>query len=83
MLSNTSDRSVEARLYFLLGGIYARQERWFEAREVFSYAHQAERGNPDYAYNLAVVHDFLNDSEEAISMYRLAADLTKTSVSAF
>ena len=83
MLGSTNDRSVEARLHFLLGSIYARQERWFEAREVFSYAHQAERGNPDYAYNLAVVHDFLNDSEEAIRMYRTAADLTKASVSAF
>ena len=83
MLGNTNDRNIEARLHFLLGGIYARQERWFEAREVFSYAHQADRDNPDYAYNLAVVHDFLNNPEEAIIMYRMAIDLAKVSVSAF
>ena len=83
MLGETNDRSIEARIHFLLGGIYARQERWFEARDVFSYAHQTERDNPDYAYNLAVVHDFLNNPEEAIKAYRLAAELAKVSVSAF
>ena len=83
MLGDINDRSIEARLHFLLGSIYARQERWFEAREVFSYAHQVEKNNPDYAYNLAVVHDFLNNPEEAVRMYRMAADLAKSAVSAF
>ena len=83
MLGNVEERSVEARIHFLLGGIYARQERWFEARDVFSYAHHADGSNPDYAYNLAVVHDFLNNPEKAVEMYRMAAELAKASVSAF
>ncbi len=83
LLGRVSDPGLEARLQFLLGGMFARQERWFEAREVFKFAHNSDRGNPDYAYNLAVVHDFLNESSEAIKMYRMAASLAGSSVSSF
>ncbi len=83
LLGVVSDPSLEARIQFLLGGMFARQERWFEAREVFSFAHSSDRGNPDYAYNLAVVHDFLNESSDAIKMYRMAASLADSSVSSF
>ena len=42
-----------AHLHFALGSLYAAQSRWPEAQQSWLNAYRFDRGNADYAYNLA------------------------------
>jgi tetratricopeptide (TPR) repeat protein len=70
-----------APLSFALGNIYAAQRRWNEAQsayfDAFLFARQSNEGaiNPDYAYNLAVSLEQLNQPEAALDYYRQAQTL--------
>jgi tetratricopeptide (TPR) repeat protein len=91
--SNVSGQETELRrlieshpelpsLYFALGNIYASQQRWSEAQQVYfdalhlakSTANATSAINPDYAFNLAVSLEHLNQPQPAIRYYREALE---------
>ncbi len=63
-------------LHFALGNIYLIQSRWPEAQQAFFHAYQLNPANPDYAFNLAVSLDHLNQYRLASDFYRKALDLS-------
>lgn len=75
-------------LWFLLGGVYAGQQRWTEARRAYGKAFRLAHGQaaggvgaaPTYAFNLAVALEHLGQPAEAVAHYRwaLAAGATRT-----
>jgi len=68
---------------FALGNVYAQQRRWPEAQQQFFRAYSAVPGNADYAYNLAIGLDRLNQPKLAATYYQRALTLAQTSPSAF
>jgi tetratricopeptide (TPR) repeat protein len=79
-LSETRLRQLIARepssyLYFSLGNVHARQGQWPQAQQAYFQAHQLQPDNPDYAYNLAIGLERLNQPKIALSYYRKALEL--------
>src|SRR5471032_55816 len=68
---------------FALGNVYAKQRRWPEAQQQFFRAYSAVPNNPDYAYNLAVGLDQLNQPKMAASYYARALALAQAGPAAF
>ena len=68
---------------FALGNVYAKQRRWNEAQQQFFRAYSAAPGNPDYAFNLAVGLDRLNQPKLAATYYQRALTLAQTTPAAF
>jgi tetratricopeptide (TPR) repeat protein len=68
---------------FALGNLYAKQRRWNEAQQQFFRAYGAAPGNPDYAFNLAVGLDRLNQPRLAATYYQRALTLAQTTPAAF
>lgn len=68
---------------FALGNVYAQQRRWPEAQQQFFRAYSAVPGNADYAFNLAVGLDRLNQPRLAATYYQRALTLAQTTPSAF
>ncbi|MDX8121675.1 tetratricopeptide repeat protein [Janthinobacterium sp. GMG2] len=68
---------------FALGNVYAKQRRWNEAQQQFFRAYSAAPGNPDYAFNLAVGLDRLNQPKLAATYYQRALTLAQTAPAAF
>lgn len=72
-----------APVLFALGNVYAKQRRWTEAQQQFFRACGAAPGNPDYAFNLAVGLDRLNQPKLAATYYQRALTLAQTTPAAF
>ena len=72
-----------AYLYFTLGNLFARQQRWPEAQREFFNAYRLDPGNPDYALNLAVSLDHLGQNRAAIDYYKKALELASVHESRF
>ncbi|MBB5609554.1 MULTISPECIES: lipopolysaccharide assembly protein LapB [unclassified Janthinobacterium] len=68
---------------FALGNVYAKQRRWPEAQQQFFRAYSAVPNNPDYAFNLAVGLDQLNQPKMAASYYARALALAQAGPAAF
>ncbi|PJJ18312.1 tetratricopeptide repeat protein [Janthinobacterium sp. 67] len=68
---------------FALGNVYAKQRRWNDAQQQFFRAYSAAPGNPDYAFNLAVGLDRLNQPKLAATYYQRALTLAQTAPAAF
>jgi uncharacterized protein HemY len=64
--------SGDASLQFVLGNRYAQAEQWSKAQEAYFNAYEISPDNPDYAYNLAISLDQLNQPALAIRYYRVA-----------
>lgn len=62
---------------FALGNLYARQGRWPEAQQAYFRAIGAAPDNPDYAFNLAVGLDRLNQGKLALEYYGRALALAQ------
>ena len=62
---------------FALGNLYARQGRWPEAQQAYFRACGAAPDNPDYAFNLAVGLDRLNQGKLAFEYYGRALALAQ------
>jgi Tfp pilus assembly protein PilF len=60
---------------FALGNLHAREGRWAEAQQHYFRAFSADPGNADYAFNLAVGLDRLNQSKLALEYYQRAIAL--------
>ncbi|UGQ48365.1 tetratricopeptide repeat protein [Massilia endophytica] len=65
-------------LHFALGNLYAKEARWTEAQQSFFRAYTATPNNPDYAFNLAIGLDRLNQPRLAASYYQRALLLAQT-----
>jgi Tfp pilus assembly protein PilF len=65
-----------AFLYFNLGNVYAKQDQWASAQGAYFQAYQMQPDNPDYAYNLAIGLEHLNQPKLALTYYRKAVELS-------
>ncbi|RLA06208.1 MAG: hypothetical protein DRQ59_15290, partial [Gammaproteobacteria bacterium] len=61
-------------LNFALGNVYVAQNRWSEAQGQYFTAFENNPGDPNYAYNLAVSLEHINQPRVAISYYQRALD---------
>jgi len=68
-------RDPSAYLHFMLGNVYADQNRWPDAQQSYFQAHHLQAGNPDYAYNLAVGLEHVGQPKLALEYYRRALQL--------
>ncbi|USX18403.1 tetratricopeptide repeat protein [Oxalobacteraceae bacterium OTU3REALA1] len=68
---------------FALGNLYAQQNRWSDAQQTFFRAYSASPDNPDYAYNLAIGLDRLNQGRLALTYYQRALVLSQGKAAAF
>jgi tetratricopeptide (TPR) repeat protein len=66
-----------APVLFALGNLYAQQGRWPDAQQAYFRANGAAPDNPDYAYNLAVGLDRLNQPKLALTYYQRALALAQ------
>lgn len=66
-----------SQLRFALGNQLANQGRWDEAQQAYFDAFSLDARNADYAYNLAVSLDQLNQAKQAAIYYRKALELAK------
>jgi len=64
-------------LHFALGNEFAAQARWADAQQAYFDAYRLDGANPDFAYNLAVALDQLDQSEPALTYYRKAEELAR------
>jgi tetratricopeptide (TPR) repeat protein len=69
-------REPSAFLYFNLGNLYARQDLWAPAQGAYFQSYQLQPDNADYAYNLAIGLEHLNQPKLALTYYRKALDLS-------
>ncbi|MDP3483593.1 MAG: tetratricopeptide repeat protein [Sulfuricella sp.] len=58
--------------HFALGNLYAQQSRWAEAQQSYFRAYSSAPGNANYAFNLAVSLDHLNQGKLALDYYQRA-----------
>lgn len=72
-----------APLQFALGNQFANQGRWDEAQQAYFDAFSSDARNADYAYNLAVSLDQLNQTKQAVIYYNKALSLAKMHGSRF
>ncbi|HVS27354.1 MAG TPA: tetratricopeptide repeat protein [Burkholderiales bacterium] len=70
-------REPSAFLYFTLGNLYAGQSQWPGAQDVYFRAHHLQSDNPDYAFNLAVSLEHLNQPKLALKFYQQALTLAR------
>jgi Flp pilus assembly protein TadD len=80
-LSETRLKQLIARepsgfLHYSLGNLYAGQNQWPGAQQAYYQAFQMQPDNPDYAYNLAVGLEHLNQPKLALTYYRKAIELS-------
>ena len=68
-------REPSAHLHFTLGNLYADQSQWAAAQHSYFQAHHLEPNNPDYAYNLAIGLEHVNQGKLALGFYRRAVEL--------
>ncbi|WP_424191982.1 tetratricopeptide repeat protein [Ampullimonas aquatilis] len=64
-------------LHFSLGNIYARKLRWADAQQAYFQAYSAAPDNPDYAFNLAITLDQLDQPRLALDYYQKAISLAQ------
>jgi len=69
-------REPSAFLYFSLGNLYARQSAWPTAQAAYFQAYNLQPDNPDYAYNLAIGLEHLEQPKLALTYYRKALELS-------
>ena len=72
-----------APLQFALGNLYSRQARWTDAQQAYFRAYSASPDNPDYAFNLAVGLDRLNQPKLALTYYQRALALSQAGPAGF
>jgi cytochrome c-type biogenesis protein CcmH/NrfG len=72
-----------APLAAALGNTYAAQNRWNEAQQAYFDAVRLDANNPDYAFNLAVSLDQINQPKLALENYQKALSLASVRPSQF
>mgnify|MGYP000097150571 CR=1 FL=1 len=74
-LKSLIDRAPSAGLYQTLGNLYAEQNRWSDAQTAYYEAFRIAPSNADYAFNLAVSLDRLQQAQAALGYYEKALAL--------
>jgi tetratricopeptide (TPR) repeat protein len=74
-LKTLIDRDPNPHLYQTLGNLYAEQQRWPEAQTAYFEAFRGAPDNADYAFNLAVSLDMLQQRAAALTYYEKALAL--------
>lgn len=64
-------------LYFALGNVFAKQDRWAEAQQAFFDAYSLDSTNPDYVLNLAISLDKIGQYATALDFYNVAIALAQ------
>ncbi|MDM8566607.1 tetratricopeptide repeat protein [Candidatus Halobeggiatoa sp. HSG11] len=64
-----------AYIHFSLGNLYANQERWELAQQAYFDAMRYNKKHADYAYNLAISLDRINQPKAALTYYKRALNL--------
>ena len=64
-----------AHIHFSLGNLYANQGRWAQAQQAYFDAYRYDSSQADYAYNLAISLDQLNQTGAALNYYQQALRL--------
>jgi len=72
-----------APVLFTLGNLYAQQGRWTDAQDSYFRAWSSDPSNADYAFNLAVGLDRLNQPKLAIGYYQRALALATNNPGTF
>jgi tetratricopeptide (TPR) repeat protein len=67
-----ADQPDAPHLYFSLGNLYARQNRWSDAQQAYFRAMSGDPENPDYLFNLAISLDRLHQAKLARQYYEQA-----------
>lgn len=70
-------REPSAFVYFTLGNLYAEQSQWPAAQAAYFRAFHLQPDNADYAFNLAVGLEHLNQPKLALQFYQQALQLAK------
>lgn len=70
-------------IYFSLGNLYARNNRWSDAQQAYFEALKNYPNNPDYNYNLAVSLDRIGQRRAALKYYEAAINLTDAHQASF
>ena len=78
-----SNQPESAALYFTLGNLYARQDRWNEAQQAYFQAYSKEPANADFLFNLAVSLDHLHQSKLAAQYYQMALNAAGSANASF
>jgi tetratricopeptide (TPR) repeat protein len=71
-LKTLIDRAPSPELYQTLGNLYAGQGRWIDAQAAYFEAFRSAPDNADYAFNLAVSLDQLQQYPSALTYYEKA-----------
>jgi len=66
-----------AYIHFSLGNLYANQGRWSLAQQAYFDAMRYDNKNADYAYNLAISLDQINQPKAALTYYQKTLNLMK------
>ena len=74
-LKSLIERAPSASLYQTLGNLYAEQNRWSDAQVAYFEAFRMAPSNADYAFNLAVSLDRLQQAQSALGYYEKALAL--------
>ncbi len=72
-----------AHLYFALGSLYAGNNQWPQAQSAYFSAWSADSNKADYAFNLAVSLDHINQPQQALQYYQLSLKLMRNSTASF
>ena len=59
-----------AYIHFNLGNLYASQKRWAQAQQAYFNALHYDTNQANYAYNLAISLDHLNQPQMALTYYQ-------------
>ena len=59
-------------LHFALGNLYSQQSHWAEAQQAYFRAYSSTPDNANYAFNLAISLEHLNQSKLALDYYQRA-----------
>ncbi|MFI4922613.1 MAG: tetratricopeptide repeat protein, partial [Burkholderiales bacterium] len=70
-------REPSAFVYFTLGNMYAEQSQWPAAQAAYFRAFHLQPDNADYAFNLAIGLEHLNQPKLALKFYQQALQLAK------
>jgi len=66
-----------AYIHFSLANFYAQQGRWTEAQQAYFKAFEYDSQRADYAYNLAVSLEHIQQQKTALHYYQLALQLAQ------
>lgn len=78
-----AEQSEAASAHFVLGNLYARQQRWKEAQQAYFTAHTQDATNPDIIYNLAISLEHLRHPRLAQQFYEQAAEAAQKRFAGF